>query len=132
LKYNNGVYCFERANAAKKVPPLDSAKHMTSEQYIKLGRRTALVSFIVGTSIFGLFILTFADDLLILGYGFIVLTGLINIVVLGLALIRAIIDKGERKRLLITCGFMLLNIPVVLFYCWIIITLIINDPNNYY
>jgi len=105
---------------------------MTSEQYIKLGRRTAKVSFIFGTSLFGLALLTFTDNLFLLGYGFIVLTGLINIVVLALILIKAIIDKGKRKRLLITCGFMLLNIPVLLLYCWIIMTLIRNDPNNFY
>jgi len=105
---------------------------MTSEQYIKLGKRTALVSFILGTVVFGLFILTFAENLFLLGYGFIVLTGLINIVVLVAILIIAIKDKEERKRLLITCGIILLNIPVLLIYCWIIMTLIARDPNNYY
>lgn len=97
---------------------------MTTQQHIKLGRLTALISFLLGTGIFGLYFLTSSSDLLFLGYGFIVLTGLINLGVLISILIKASKDKDNRTKLLTTCGLMLLNIPVMLIYCWVAIILL--------
>ena len=105
---------------------------MTSEQYIKLGKQTTLVSFVIGTIIFGLYILTSAVDLFLLAYGFIIIVGLFKTIVLVSILIKAIKDKEKRKKLLITCGTILLNIPVLLIYCWIIMKQMQNDSNNYY
>ncbi|MBK9462012.1 MAG: hypothetical protein IPN94_21945 [Sphingobacteriales bacterium] len=59
---------------------------MATEQYIKLGRQVALISFLLGTVIFGLYFMTSSFELLFVGYGFIALTGLINIVILILIL----------------------------------------------
>jgi len=97
---------------------------MTTERHIKLGRRTALISFLLGTAIFGLYFLTSSFGLLFLGYGFIALTGLINIGILISILVKATKDKDNRTKLFKTCGLMLLNIPVMLFYCWIVIILL--------
>jgi hypothetical protein len=97
---------------------------MTTERHIKIGRQTALISFLLGTVIFGLYFLTSSSGLLFLGYGFIVLTGLINVGVLISILVKANTDKENRTKLLTTCGLMLLNIPVMLFYCWVAIILL--------
>lgn len=97
---------------------------MTTERHIKLGRQTALISFLLGTGIFGLYFLTSSFELLLVGYGFIALTGLINIGILISILIKAGKDEDNRKKLLTTCGLMLLNIPVMIFYCWIAIVLL--------
>jgi hypothetical protein len=97
---------------------------MDSNKKIKTGRLTTLVSFILGTGIFGLYFLTSAFGLLFLGYGFIALTGLINLYVLGTIIHSAIKDKENRIRLFTTGGLMLLNIPVMLTYCWIAIILL--------
>jgi hypothetical protein len=97
---------------------------MATEQYIKLGRQVALISFLLGTVIFGLYFMTSSFELLFVGYGFIALTGLINIVILILILFKANKDKDNRKKLLTTCGLMLLNIPIMLFYCWVAIILL--------
>jgi hypothetical protein len=51
---------------------------MTTERQIKLGRLTAIISFLLGTGIFGLYFLTSTFELLFIGYGFIALTGLIK------------------------------------------------------
>ena len=75
---------------------------MDSNRKIKTGKLTALVSFIFGTSIFGLYFLTSAFGLLFLGYGFIALTGLINLYVLGTILYTAAKDKENRTILLNT------------------------------
>jgi hypothetical protein len=97
---------------------------MTTERHIKLGRQTALISFLLGTAIFGLYFLTSSFELLFIGYGFIALTGIINIGILISMLVKANKDKDDRKKLLATCGLMLLNIPVLLFYCWVAIILL--------
>ena len=97
---------------------------MTTERYIKLGRKIALISFLLGTAIFGLYYLTSSFNLLFVGYGFIALTGLINIGILIPILFRASNDKENRKKLLMTGGVMLINIPVMLLYCWAAIILL--------
>jgi len=97
---------------------------MTTEQHIKLGRQTALITFLVGTVIFGLYFLTSSFELLLAGYGYIVLAGLINIGILIVILLKANKEKANRKKLLTTCRLMLLNIPVMLFYCWFTIILL--------
>ena len=97
---------------------------MTGEKYIKIGRITALLSFLIGTIIFGLYYLTSDFEFLFVGYGFIILTGLINIGVLIAILIKAGKDKSNRKRLLNTSGLMLLNIPIMIAYCWVVIILL--------
>ena len=97
---------------------------MTTERYIKLGRQTALISFLLGTVIFGLYFLTSSSDLLFLGYGFIVLTGLVNVGILFAILVRANKDEENRKRLFTTSGLMLINIPIMLIYCWVAIILL--------
>lgn len=97
---------------------------MTPERHIKLGRQTALISFLPGTAIFGLYFFTSSFELLFVGYGFIALTGLINIAILISILIKASKDKENRRKLLTTSGLMLLNIPVMLVYCWVAIILL--------
>ncbi|WP_224995134.1 hypothetical protein, partial [Cesiribacter sp. SM1] len=94
-------------------------KQMRTERHIRLGRLTAIISFLLGTIIFGLYYLTSSSDLLFIGYGYILVAGLVNIVVIALLLNRVRKDQINRKGLLRTSGIMLLNIPVMLLYCWI-------------
>lgn len=98
--------------------------HMITERYIKLGRQTAIISFFLGTGIFGLYFLTSSFEFLYLGYGFTVLIGLVNFGILFLLLVKAIKDKDNRKKLFMTCGLILLNIPVLLFYFGVTVILL--------
>lgn len=97
---------------------------MKTSRHIKIGRQTALISFLLGTVIFALYFLTSSFELLFVGYGFIALTGLINIGIFIFILFKAKKDTDNRKRLLKTCGLMLLNIPIMIFYCWVAIILL--------
>ena len=97
---------------------------MTTERHIKLGRQTALISFLLGTSIFGLYYSTSSDLLLVGGYGFIILTGLFNLGLISTIVSKAIKDKENRKKLISTCGLMLLNIPIMVLYCWVSLILL--------
>jgi len=97
---------------------------MNTDDYIKTGRLTAVISFALGTLLFISYYLTSAGSLLFMGYGYIAMAGVINLVLLLIILVRAITDKENRKKLLITSGLMLGNIPVMLVYCWFAIVLL--------
>lgn len=101
---------------------------MTSHQLRNLGKLTALISFIIGTLIFGAYILTPKAELIFIGYFYILLAGLINLVVLVIIFLRA----NKENKLIRTCGLILLNIPIAIFYCWIVSYMVTHDPNNYY
>lgn len=96
---------------------------MTTKRHLKLGQLTALVSFLVGTLIFILYYLTSASELLFVGYWFIALAGLLNFGLLIAILAKARKDVTNQKKLLNTSGLMLLNIPVMIAYCWGVIML---------
>ena len=97
---------------------------METKQYTKLGLSTAFISFLLGTIIFILYFLTSALVFLFVGYAFIALIGIINIAILISILLKAIKDHLNRKKLLTTSAIMLLNIPIMVFYCWIAIILL--------
>jgi len=97
---------------------------MTAERHIKFGRLTALISFLFGTVIFGLYYLTSDSTILFVGYGFIVLAGFFNIGVLTAILIKAGNDKENRNKLFKTSRLMLINIPVMLVYGWFVVVLL--------
>lgn len=97
---------------------------MKAAQYISLGWQTALISFVLGTGIFGVYFQSPSFELLFFGYGFILLAGLVNLVILAAILTQASHDKDNARSLLLTCGLMLLNIPVMLLYArWTMILL---------
>lgn len=96
---------------------------MKTEKYIKLGRLTAIISFLLGTIILVLYYLTSAFQFAFIGYGFVALAGFLNIALLIRFFIEVMTCKDFRKKLLMTCGLMLLNIPVAIFYCWFAIAL---------
>lgn len=88
---------------------------MTSK-YPGIGKVIALISFLIGTGIFGLYYLSSEDRLLFLGFVFVVVAGIVNGAVLVFLLIKAIKDSANRKGLLKTSALMLLNIPIACFY----------------
>lgn len=92
---------------------------MTTSKYIKTGRLTALISFLSGTGIFLLFYLTSEDEFLFIGYAFIIFMLILNTGVFISILIKAGKDKNKSNKFIKTLGLMLLNIPVMLVYCWI-------------
>ncbi|RYG17351.1 MAG: hypothetical protein EOO07_11290 [Chitinophagaceae bacterium] len=97
---------------------------MTAGTYVKLGQCTALASFLFGTLILVLFYFTYWDALFLLGYGFIAFTAFINLIVLIALVIKCFSDKQNRKKLLMTGGVMLLNVPIMLGYLWIMVVLL--------
>ena len=97
---------------------------MAANGYVKLGRQTAAISFILGTALFIGYYLTSSDDLLFVGYRFIALAIVVNLLVLLLILDKAEKAPDARKELHRICWIMLLNIPFMLLYCWFAIVLL--------
>lgn len=92
---------------------------MTAEKHIKTGLILAGLSFLLGTAIFLWFYFTASNSLLFVGYGFILLAGFANLSLLISILMQAAKDETNKKELHKTAGLMLLNIPIMLVYCWI-------------
>jgi len=116
VKFSDGVSKFK----------VENRKKMTSERLIKLGKKTALISFIIGTIIFGLYFLTSNWQLLFVGYGFIIIAGTLNIIILILLLLRANNDTENKKKLLKASGLILINIPILFIYVWLAMSLLDN------
>jgi hypothetical protein len=99
---------------------------MKSEKYIALGKVTALISFIVGAFIFGGYFLTSNSYLLFVGYGFIILAGIVNLIILIANIAKSNSDSPNRKGLLNTGGLMLINIPIMFIFIWLSLIVIGN------
>jgi amino acid transporter len=99
---------------------------MTSEKYITFGKLTALISFLIGALIFGLYFFTSDSSQLFVGYGFIAFAGFFNLVVLTLILVKSNSDSINRKKLLKTGGIMLINIPIIFIFIWVAFILMGN------
>jgi hypothetical protein len=97
---------------------------MTEYPSLKTAKLTALVSFVGGTCILLLYYFSGDSSLLFLGYAYAAIAGLINLGVFIALLISAYKGTRNRKRIVLTCGLMLLNVPVLLFYCWFAIRLL--------
>jgi hypothetical protein len=98
---------------------------MPSDKYLKNAKWVALLSFLLGTAIFIFYYLTAAGWLLFAGYAFIILAGLVNLVILIDILLKGTKGKGQGKsKMYKTCALMLVNIPVVLFYCRVTVLLL--------
>jgi hypothetical protein len=98
---------------------------MPSDKYLKNAKKIAALSFLLGTTIFIFYYLTSTGGLLFAGYAFILIAGLINLFIIIDILLKARTGNQQRKsKIYKTCGLMLLNIPVVLFYCRVTVLLL--------
>ncbi len=96
---------------------------MTSKNYISLGKITALTSFIFGSIIIVLFYFTYNFNFALIGYGFVIIAGIFNLIVVISVIRKANNDSDNRKKLLKTSGIILFNIPIAIFYFWFVIIL---------
>jgi hypothetical protein len=93
--------------------------------YLTIGKITALSSFAIGTFIFTAYYFTSAIEWAMAGSLFIVIAALANLCVLILILVKLAQDRSRLKKTLLVCALMLLNIPVMLFYC--VTTIVLSD-----
>jgi len=94
---------------------------MVSDNLIRSSKRIALLSLIIGTLIFLLFLVASGIGLGLLGGFFIIIAGLVNLIYLILLLIRFFKVSEQKSIIIRTIGLILLNIPILLVYSWIAI-----------
>jgi hypothetical protein len=88
---------------------------MTKKKSIQLGLTSTIISFIIGSIIFGVYYQTLYEELLFVGYGFILLAIIVNSIFFSSLVSKAIKEKD--KKIFGVSILMLLNIPIMLFYC---------------
>ena len=95
------------------------AEKMTSKTYISIAKITALTSFLIGMLISGAYYFTTNGALLFVGYAFVILAGIVNLIVLAGLWSKARTDTTNRGVLWKAARLMLLNIPVLFICIWI-------------
>lgn len=83
-------------------------------KFSRSGRLIALFSFLIGIFIFLLYYFNANNEILFIGYAYIIIAFIINLLIFLLLLIEVIKDKDYRKSSLKTICFMMLNLPVML------------------
>lgn len=101
------------------------------------GRLTALISFLIGLGIFLGYFATSSDHFVKWGISFLLLASLINVIMLLKVIYTAVKQKSYRKKALLTCGLMMLNIPTAIVFCYFSAVLmdtmrikIVNETEN--
>ena len=90
---------------------------------LNIGRIVAVLSFIIGTILFSFYLYfgrTFIPE--IVGFKFILVAIVINLILLILNFVVLIINETSRYENLKTCGIILINIPIAILYLYLIIS----------
>ena len=91
------------------------------------GKIIALISFVIGTCLFSLFLYFDQSETIgMIGFYFVVIALITNSILFFILFISSAIYENYRLELLKTCGIMLLNIPIAILY----VHLIVNFPTN--
>jgi hypothetical protein len=90
----------------------------TDKEFAQAMRVTALVSFLVGTALF-LSCLQWGGWLMSLGLAFLVVATLVNLPLFSITLSMGI--KARDKNLVLSAALLLLNVPVMSFYVWLVL-----------
>jgi hypothetical protein len=96
---------------------------MDSTNLISTGQKIAITSFVGGTLIVLLFYSTNEVSLALFGLAYVIIVGIINLIILVQIIYKTYRDKANKRKLFKTAGLMLLNIPVLILYCWFAIIL---------
>jgi len=104
---------------------------------IKIGKLTAIISFLIGTTLFLLYYFTTNENLFLIGFFYIIFSGIINLGVLLWLSTKSTNDLDLKKGLSQAKKLILLNIPIAIAYFIGIMTLLsymritfINNTNS--
>ncbi|WP_137905301.1 hypothetical protein [Chryseobacterium sp. 2VB] len=89
---------------------------MEKIKFSPLGEKTFLISFLLGTSLLLLFWITKAEFLVILGFYYVVIAVVVNLLITLYELMEFLSDISEKKRNGNSVLLLLLNIPVTFLY----------------
>ena len=97
---------------------------MNAVTKIGIGNLTSVISFVLGTSIFLAYVITESDRLFLIGYYFIVIAGIVNLIVLLWLLLQTSSNKSIKRGLVRSRLLILANIPIATIYIFIVLTIL--------
>jgi hypothetical protein len=92
--------------------------------YFKFGFRLALAFFLVGTSILIWFAITLSTQTALLAYQFTIIAIVVNWIYAGFLLFDFLRKKIDLLTLFKTLGVMSFNIPIGIFYAWLMVVFV--------
>ncbi|KXH82731.1 hypothetical protein [Chryseobacterium kwangjuense] len=98
---------------------------MKKVKYTSLGRNTFLISFLSGTLLLITYLITKADVLLLIGFYFVIIAAVVNMLILLYELIEFLNGLPDKKASGNSVLLLLVNIPVTMLYLYIVFLL---DP----
>ena len=100
---------------------------MPAAPEIRIGNRTAIISFILGTILFLAFVFSGSAQLLLIGYFYIIIAGIVNLVVLIWLFVQGSNDNSIRKARNRTGFLILANIPIAVVYVFVVMYMLKKD-----
>ncbi|WP_343681497.1 hypothetical protein [Chryseobacterium arthrosphaerae] len=94
---------------------------MDKIKFSPLGKRTFLISFLAGTFLWILFLITQSDFLVMIGFYYVLTAIIVNVIILLQELIIFITNVSEEKASGNSVVLLLANIPIALVYLFIIL-----------
>lgn len=89
---------------------------MGKVKFSPMGKKTFLISFLLGTCLLLLFWMTRAEFLVILGFYYVLIAAVVNLLITLYELMEYLSDVSEKKRNGNSVLLLLLNIPVTFLY----------------
>lgn len=96
-----------------------------TDKYTKVGFWSAILSFIIGTIMIGVFYFTLSVELAIYSYFILIAIALFNVIVLSILMSNVILEKVSFRKYRLTVGLMIANIPVAIGY-FVLVVILIN------
>jgi amino acid transporter len=96
---------------------------MDTDKLINEALRISKISFIGGTGLFVLYFFSNSFHIALVSIFIIAMLGVVNLVFLCRLGLRGLKEKNNRKRILLACGIMSLNIPIALLYTYSVFAL---------
>ncbi|UEQ75764.1 hypothetical protein [Chryseobacterium arthrosphaerae] len=94
---------------------------MDKIKFSPLGKRTFLISFLAGTFLWIMFLITQSDFLVMIGFYYVLTAIIVNVIILLQELIIFITNVSEEKASGNSVVLLLANIPIALVYLFIIL-----------
>ncbi|MGG7553496.1 hypothetical protein ACQ7CX_23080 [Chryseobacterium arthrosphaerae] len=94
---------------------------MDKIKFSPLGKRTFFISFLAGTFLWILFLITQSDFLVMIGFYYVLTAIIVNVIILLQELIIFITNVSEEKASGNSVVLLLADIPIVLIYLFIIL-----------
>lgn len=88
-----------------------------------LGRNTFLISFLSGTLLLVAYMITKADFLPILGFYFLIIAAIVNMLILLYELLEFLTDVSDRRTSGNSVILLLVNVPITILYLFIVFNL---------